>query len=88
MRRAFHRGYAGKVISCSIVATLTAGALPALAQEEEAPTATVVVTGSRIRQDPLNQAAPVITMTDEDISRSGLTSVGDVLQRLPVSGGV
>ena len=48
---------------------------------------TVVVTGSRIRQDPLNQPAPLVTVDDEDIARSGLTSVGDLLQRLPVSGG-
>jgi iron complex outermembrane receptor protein len=46
-----------------------------------------VVTGSRIRQNPLNQQAPVVTVTDEDIARSGLTSVADILQRMPVSGG-
>jgi iron complex outermembrane receptor protein len=48
---------------------------------------TVVVTGSRIRQDPLNQPAPLVTVDDQDIAKSGLTSVGDLLQRLPVSGG-
>src|SRR5262245_139680 len=48
---------------------------------------TVVVTGSRIRQDPLNQPAPLVTVDDAAIARSGLTSIGDVLQRLPVSGG-
>jgi iron complex outermembrane receptor protein len=48
---------------------------------------TVVVTGSRIRQDPLNQPAPLVTVDDSDIAKSGLTSVGDLLQRLPVSGG-
>jgi iron complex outermembrane receptor protein len=48
---------------------------------------TVVVTGSRIRQDPLNQPAPLVTVDDADIAKSGLTSVGDLLQRLPVSGG-
>src|SRR5262245_25083066 len=48
---------------------------------------TVVVTGSRIRQDPLNQPAPLVTVDDAAIARSGLTSVGDLLQRLPVSGG-
>jgi iron complex outermembrane receptor protein len=48
---------------------------------------TVVVTGSRIRQDPLNQPAPLVTVDEEAIARSGLTGVGDLLQRLPVSGG-
>ena len=48
---------------------------------------TVVVTGSRIRQDPLNQPAPLVTVDDAAIAKSGLTGVGDLLQRLPVSGG-
>jgi iron complex outermembrane receptor protein len=70
-----------------IAAALISGMLPAYAPAQEQEPETVVVTGSRIRQDPLNQAEPVITMTDEDIQRSGLTAVGDVLQRLAVSGG-
>jgi iron complex outermembrane recepter protein len=48
---------------------------------------TVVVTGSRIRQDPLNQPAPLVTVDEAAIAKSGLTGVGDLLQRLPVSGG-
>src|SRR5215212_1760090 len=82
-----HR-YSLKRQTCCFLAALTMAVVPVAAQEtDEAPESTVVVTGSRIRQDPLNQVAPVITMTDEDIARSGLTSVGDILQRLPVSGG-
>jgi len=45
-----------------------------------------VVTGSRIG-DPLGKQAPVLTMTREDLERTGLSSVGDILQQLPVSGG-
>jgi len=47
----------------------------------------VVVTGSRIRRDPLDEAGPVMQISTEDIARSGLTSIGDYLQRLPSSGG-
>jgi iron complex outermembrane receptor protein len=47
----------------------------------------VVVTGSRIHQDPLNQPAPLVMVDEADIAKSGLTSIGDVLQRMPVSGG-
>jgi iron complex outermembrane receptor protein len=61
--------------------------LSALAQEAQAPSETVVVTGSRIHQDPLNQPAPLVTVDEQAIQKSGLTSIGDVLQRLPVSGG-
>jgi iron complex outermembrane receptor protein len=46
----------------------------------------IVVTGSRIG-DPLGKVAPVLTLTREDLEKTGLTSVGDILQQLPVSGG-
>jgi iron complex outermembrane receptor protein len=45
-----------------------------------------MVTGSRIG-DPLGKTAPVLTLSREDIERTGLISVGDILQQLPVSGG-
>lgn len=86
MSRVIHRWHKRHTLICCTAATLAAGSLPAYSQETGV-SETVVVTGSRIRQDPLNQPAPLITMTDEEIARSGLTSVGDVLQRLPVSGG-
>ncbi|HEX8111899.1 MAG TPA: TonB-dependent receptor, partial [Kofleriaceae bacterium] len=46
----------------------------------------IMVTGSRIG-DPLGKQAPVLMMSREDLDRTGLTSVGDILQQLPVSGG-
>jgi iron complex outermembrane receptor protein len=46
----------------------------------------IVVTGSRIG-DPLGKQAPVLMLSREDLDRTGLTSVGDILQQLPVSGG-
>ena len=58
---------------------------PAAAQDdtEEA----IVVTGSRIRTDPLTNRQPVTQLGNEDIERTGLSATADVLQRLPVSGG-
>ena len=47
----------------------------------------VVVTGSRIRRNPLDEGSPVLQISKEDINRSGLTSIGDYLQRLSSSGG-
>jgi iron complex outermembrane receptor protein len=47
----------------------------------------IVVTGSRIRRDPLSQDAPIVFVDAEDIAKTGLNSVNDVLQRLPSSGG-
>lgn len=52
-------------------------------QDEES----ILVTGSRIRRDPLDQDQPRVFVDREDIDRTGLTSVADVLQRLPSSGG-
>ncbi|WP_205481640.1 TonB-dependent receptor [Sphingomonas arenae] len=47
----------------------------------------IVITGSRIRRDPLNQDSPIVFVDDTDIAKTGLNSVNDVLQRLPSSGG-
>jgi iron complex outermembrane recepter protein len=47
----------------------------------------IIVTGSRIRHSPLDQAAPVTFVDKADIDRTGLSSIADVLQRLPGAGG-
>jgi iron complex outermembrane receptor protein len=77
-------------------------AAPALAQDQEGPPApvppaaadqlgadeeTIIVTGSRIRRDPLEQSSPVTVVDQSAIDRTGLSSVADVLQRLPSAGG-
>jgi iron complex outermembrane receptor protein len=67
-------------------APATEPASPAAASAE-APLEEVVVTGSRIRHSPLEQPAPVTFVEEADIARTGLSSIADVLQRLPSSGG-
>jgi iron complex outermembrane receptor protein len=47
----------------------------------------IIITGSRIRRDPLSQDAPVTFVDNEDIAKTGLNSLNDVLQRLPSAGG-
>jgi iron complex outermembrane receptor protein len=47
----------------------------------------IIVTGSRIRRNPLDQDAPRVYVDQQDIQKTGLNSVNDVLQRLPSSGG-
>src|SRR4051794_23296288 len=47
----------------------------------------IVITGSRIRRDPLNQNAPVVFVDKADIDKTGLSAVADVLQRLPSASG-
>jgi iron complex outermembrane receptor protein len=47
----------------------------------------IVITGSRIRHNPLDQASPIVFIDQQDIQKTGLNSINDVLQRLPSSGG-
>src|SRR5687768_9075744 len=60
---------------------------PASSAEEPTAGGEIVITGSRIRRDPLSQDSPIVFVDQEDIAKTGLNSVTDVLQRLPSSGG-
>ena len=46
----------------------------------------VVVTGTRIRQNPLDAALPIMNVDAADLQRTGLSSLADNLQRLPGMG--
>ena len=60
---------------------------PASTADEPDAQGDIIVTGSRIRRDPLAQDEPIVFVDEEDIARTGLNSINDVLQRLPSSGG-
>ncbi len=47
----------------------------------------IVITGSRIRRDPLQQDAPITFVDKSDIEKTGRNSVSEVLQQLPSVGG-
>ena len=47
----------------------------------------IVITGSRIRRNPLDLNAPRVFVDQADIQKTGLSAINDVLQRLPSSGG-
>lgn len=47
---------------------------------------TVTVTGSRLAHSPTDGPQPVTVVTRADIDDSGLLSVGDLIQRLPMQG--
>jgi iron complex outermembrane receptor protein len=59
---------------------------PALAQSNEVVLDRIDVTGSRIKKAEIEGQTPVLTISREDIARSGLTSVGDIIQQLTGSG--
>jgi iron complex outermembrane receptor protein len=55
------------------------------AQEAEA-VEEVVVTGSRIRRNPLNEPVAIMEIDAGDIEETGVTNLGDALQQLPITG--
>src|SRR6476620_54790 len=55
--------------------------------EPPARTDEIVITGSRIRRNPLDLDAPRVFVDQTDIQKTGLNAINDVLQRLPSSGG-
>ena len=46
----------------------------------------VIVTGSRIRQNPLEVRSPIQVLSNEEIEKSGFVGLGDYLQSLPIAG--
>ncbi len=71
------------LMSAGANAQSTASVTPAASDEAEA----IIVTGSRIRQDPLSQNSPVVVLDQASLQRTGLASVADILQRLPSAAG-
>jgi iron complex outermembrane receptor protein len=57
------------------------------ADSAQGPGNEIVITGSRIRRNPLDLDAPRVFVDAQDIAKTGLNSINDVLQRLPSSGG-
>ncbi len=68
------------------VATIQKAAAQQVPAVDEGAVEEVVVTGSRIRRDPLNERAPLTVLDGDALERTGLTNLGDALQNLPVAG--
>ncbi len=56
------------------------------AQEEASELEEVVVTGSRIRRDPLTEPTAIMELDKSDIVKTGKTNLGEALQNLPITG--
>jgi iron complex outermembrane receptor protein len=73
-----------------LVLPAVATAQDATAPDTTAPEATtldaVTVTGTRIKRSEAEGRLPVLTVSREDIERTGLTSIGDIVQQLTGSG--
>ncbi|MCY4476773.1 MAG: TonB-dependent receptor [Gammaproteobacteria bacterium] len=81
---------AGMSLRAAIAAVCLFGAAAAPAQtpggEPNAVIEEVVVTGSRIRRDPVNEATGILRIGREQLENTGLTNLGDALQNLPITG--
>lgn len=56
------------------------------ASSDEAPAEEIIVTGSKIRRADASSLGPLLTLSGDDISKSGTSSVGELLQKLPTAG--
>jgi iron complex outermembrane receptor protein len=70
-------------LPCVLVMTMVPGG-GALAQNEVVEE--IQVTGSRIRRDTFDSASPISVMDADDIDRSGMSAIGDLLQGMPIAG--
>ncbi len=81
-------------LACSVTTSLIAGPA-ALAQDQTAGTNTnntaqlgkIEVTGTRIKRTSVEQAQPIVVITQQQIKATGLSTIGQILQRLTSSGG-
>ena len=74
-------------VALFLLSLFFATTLPAQdAEEEENMLEEVVITGSRIRQSPMDQRLPVLTLSAEDYKATGASSLAEFVQRLPISG--
>jgi iron complex outermembrane receptor protein len=64
-------------------ATSMAAPVAVQAQQDDETITEVVVTGSRIRRVDAETASPVFTYDTEAIQRSGVTTLGDLMQKIP-----
>lgn len=84
--------YRRSQLSVAVSAALVLSALPLAAHSQEAQSSEaktldrVEVTGSRIKKAELEGLSPVQVISRADLDRSGLTSIGDVLQQITASG--
>jgi len=78
-------GMAGVVSTALVMGLAVMPADLALAQDAD-PLEEVVVTGSRIRRNPLNEATAIMDIGVDKLDQSGFTNLGDALQNLPITG--
>jgi outer membrane receptor protein involved in Fe transport len=88
VKAAVRRALNGAMLTSAVASTCGVGTAQAQQGPTTAPEAgpelqEVVVTGSRIRRIDTETANPVLVIDQQQIQASGITQVGDLLQRIP-----
>lgn len=78
--------YAQDDIDTVEVDSFSDGADEDLSAEGSTELGAIQITGSRLRRTDFETAQPVLVLTREDIERTGLVSIGDILQNIPQAG--
>ena len=79
-----NRGFASGMFIVAVMSS--SGAVMAQSDAGLSASEEIIVTGSRIRRDPLNEIAPVMTLGGDEIDQTGVTNLGMALQQLPITG--
>ena len=72
--------------SCIAVPAFAQDAAPATVETAEDEGAAIIVTGSRIKQDPSKSALPLQIITNDDLSREGISSPEQLISFLASNG--
>ncbi len=80
-----HKIIAGAVSTALVIGLAVMPAQLVFAQEADA-LEEVVVTGSRIRRNPLDEPVAIMEISADAIEKTGLVNLGAALQQLPISG--
>ena len=73
-------------LTAGVAASFVNAPVAFAADDESTQLDRVEVTGSRIKRTQLEGAMPVTSISREDIEKTGISSVGDLLQELPSAG--
>lgn len=86
-----HRAKPARIFFVGLLAS--AIALPSVAQQgtqtggdDRVALGEITVTGSRIRKTDTENAKPVLSISADELAKNGVTSIGEILQKLPVTG--
>ncbi len=75
------------ILQFGVASAANAQAVSPPAVATAAPEDQIIVTGSRIRRDPVNLDTPTIIVDQTALAQTGLSAIADILQHLPSASG-